>query len=1425
MREIKAVKLGYFSPDEVKRFSVAEIIYPDLFYSNKTARTQGLSDVRLGTIDQNSICGTCEQTFDFCPGHFGYVQLSCPCFNWLVLKRIKTVLECICYKCYRFRLADDDPKCKRLARVKDKLDTAWRDAKAKKKCDRCNAPVFTVRISKKPPIGLIGEYKTDKNEKKIAPEFLTPEDVFHAFERVDDETHRLLGLDPATSRVENLILTCLPIPPMAVRPSISIGGNGKGEDDLTAVYGSIIRFNEMVKNAPNIRALAKAKEDLRNHVRAVITNEVSGLPPICQKTNRPTKSLRARLIGKEGRIRGNLQGKRGDFSARSVIGGDPSLSCGEFGVPLSIAKVLVGFETVNELNRSQLQALVDRGPVYPGAKYVQPIAEDYRFVDLKFAKIKPILQIGDKVERHLVDGDLLLVNRQPTLHKMSAMAHRVKVTPNKNFTMNVCVTSSYNADFDGDEMNTFLSLTVQSRAELATLSTVAANLVSPQSNKPVNGLVQDALATIRFFTMRDTFVDRSTMMDLLMFMGTRPVDLPTPAILRPIPLWTGKQVISLCIPTGIDLVSHSSTHPDSETGDLMTPSDGRVVIDDGDLLSGILCKKTAGISANGIIHIIWNDRGPEAALNFMDDSSRMLNQWMLHRGFSVGVGDGLIGGDALETIRLGIEEKIAQVDDLLEDKRQGRIVAQGALTLDETAEFRIQNLLSSARDDSGRIVRANVKAFNNLKHMADAGSKGTILNISQIAGCLGQQIAEGKRMPYGFKNRTLPHFQEYDDRALSRGFVKSSFIKGLHPHELFFHAVGGREGLIDTAVKTAETGYFQRRMVKNMEDLVVAYDGSVRNEMGQVLQFRYGDDGMDGTAIEQQRFPTMWLADETFRKRFYAFEEEFKQLTEDRNFLRSTLSFEDEKIFLPLNVTRYLKSAQRVIDTDPNADPLSHQEVFYRVQQLRESLKLDHFDRDRYPCSGLFHIFISSTLASNEVINRWKLNRAGLTWILERIRDKYYKGKVPAGEAVGVIAAQSVGEPATQMTLNTFHSSGSGNKTVTSGMFRLKELINASKNIKTPWMSIYLREDIKTDRKVASRTRAKIEQCFLEDLLLDVGHKGIRVVKEADTMMDAQWLNVLQLLPKTWRPPAHLLEEPIIRIELDRNKLYHSYLGIDDVVVSIRKVLGGDVYIQYSPDTCPILVIHIRFFKEVGLGNEQTKNPVTSCQEFAEMLREKLPKVTLVAGRPGIHKAFIVKKMTSHIGPIGDIVSSHEYVIETEGSNLRDVMDIEEIDPNRISSNDPNEAYRIYGVEAARQVTKREIREVITEGSSYINDRHLSLLVDTMFHRGRIMGFTRHGGTKNEAGFFKRSSFEQTVDVLVDAALNNDLEPLKGVSARVMTGKLMKMGSSVVDVIPDKVMEEEILETRRSYMPAFSYSGAGKSPYAHLKSEMVPMVC
>ena len=852
-KKIKAVSFGLLSPDVIRKMSVGSIITPDTYEEDGTPIDTGPMSLRLGTIDPTQRCKTCGNRVGQCPGHFGHIELAKPVIHVGFVKIIYQLLQATCQKCGRLLLPQKEiDKIKRIMREKPRLwaiikqrviSKIMKKAMKTMECPHCGEHQNKVRLER--PTTFYEKVKC--GERKITPDIIRAR-----LERIPDEDYEIMGFNPKVARPEWMVLTVLPVPPVTVRPSITLESGLRSEDDLTHKIVDIIRINERLKEQIDMGAPMAIIEELwdllQYHVTTYFDNEVSGIPPARHRSGRVLRTLAQRLKGKEGRFRSSLSGKRVDFSARTVISPDPNLSINEVGVPIEIAKILTIPEKVTPWNIDELRELVIRGPYeHPGANYI--IRPDGRRIDLRYVKdrkaVADALAPGYIVERHIRDGDIALFNRQPSLHRMSIMAHKVKVLPYKTFRLNLCVCPPYNADFDGDEMNLHIPQSEEARAEALTLMLVEQQILSPRYGGPIIGGTQDYILGAYLLSQKNTLLTEDQVQRLL-FIANR-VEVPKPAILKPRKLWTGKQVISALLPKGLNYtLKASACRKCKECKKLDCPYDAYVVVADGELVSGVIDKKSIGAGEpESLLHRIVKDFGIQTGSWFLDHAFKVFLNYAFMHGFSMNLDDEDLPEEALKEIQKRLKEAEAKVDELIERYKRGELEQLPGKTLEETLESMIHEVLSNARDEVGKIATQYLKPTSQALMMARSGSRGSILNLTQMAAAVGQQTVRGERILRGYFERSLPHFKRGDLGAASRGFVYSSFKRGLSPLEFFFHAMGGREGLVDTAVRTSQSGYMQRRLINALQDLHVEYDGTVRTADNRIVQLKYGEDGVD----------------------------------------------------------------------------------------------------------------------------------------------------------------------------------------------------------------------------------------------------------------------------------------------------------------------------------------------------------------------------------------------------------------------------------------------------------------------------------------------------------------------------------------------------------------------------------------------------
>ncbi len=842
-KKIESVEFGLMSPQEYREMSVTKIITADTYDDDGFPIDMGLMDPRLGVIDPGLQCKTCGKRSGQCEGHFGHIELAAPVVHPGFSKLIRRLLRGTCHECARLLLTPTQKdkyknKLETARALEEDLDkitkAAIREARKNSVCPHCDAEQKDVKHDKPTT------YYEDSQK-------LMPSDIRDRFERIPNEDLEPLGIHPERARPEWMILTVLPVPPVTARPSITLDSGQRSEDDLTHKLVDIIRINQRFMENREAGSPQLIIEDLwellQYHVTTFVDNEISGTPPAHHRSGRPLKTLSQRLKGKEGRFRGSLSGKRVNYSSRTVISPDPTLSVNEIGVPESIAKEMTQKIRVTRNNIDEIVEYVRRGPEeHPGANYVK--RADGRRLKVKEMNSEELAErileenddgepqgLGWTVERHLTDGDVVLFNRQPSLHRMSMMAHEVVVMPYKTFRLNTTVCPPYNADFDGDEMNMHVVQSEEALAEADVLMKVQEHILSPRFGGPIIGAIQDHISGTYLLTHDDNHFDEATVLDLLR--QTSINDLPEPAGEEDgDPYWTGGEVFSVLLPDGLDLAFESSS------GD-------EVVIEDGNLAEGTIDEMAVGSFVGEIVETMAKVYGEDRARQFIDDVAGLAVRSIMHFGFSFGISDEDLPEEARDEIDIAIEESEQEVERLIETYDRGELESLPGRTLEETVEMKIMQALGKARDEAGEIAEQYLDEDNPGVVMADSGARGSMLNLTQMAGCVGQQAVRGERINRGYENRTLSHFKEDDLSADARGFVRHSYKEGLDPKEFFFHAMGGREGLVDTAVRTSKSGYLQRRLINALQELEAQYDGTVRNSEDDIVQFEYGEDGVD----------------------------------------------------------------------------------------------------------------------------------------------------------------------------------------------------------------------------------------------------------------------------------------------------------------------------------------------------------------------------------------------------------------------------------------------------------------------------------------------------------------------------------------------------------------------------------------------------
>ncbi len=859
-KRINSIKFSLLSPEEIRKMSAVKVITADTYDDDGFPIDKGLMDLHMGVIEPGLRCKTCGGKVDECPGHFGHIELAMPVVHVGFIKNIKNYLDATCSECGRIKLKEEEieiykqkiEEAKEMGASPMQLFVIYKkiidEAASRPICPHCGAEQKKIALDKP---------TTFREEGRK----LTPKEVRERLERIPDEDLPLIGLNPETARPEWMILTVLPVPPVNMRPTITLETGERSEDDLTHKLVDIIRINQRLRENRDSGAPQLIIEDLwellQYHVTTYFDNQTAGIPPARHRSGRPLKTIVQRLKGKEGRFRSNLSGKRVNFSSRTVISPEPFLSINEVGVPEKAARELTVPIAVIEQNIEKMREIVMRGPspepvdgkYVPGANYV--IRSDGRRIKITETNAETVakkLEPGWIVERHMTNGDIVLFNRQPSLHRMSMMGHLVKVMPYRTFRFNLAVCPPYNADFDGDEMNLHVIQGEEARAEAKILMLVQEHILSPRFGGPIIGGIHDHITAMFLLTHNNPKFTKEEVIHLLSYLDYDA--LPEPHIEKGKEYYYGKDLFSLILPKGLNMEFKSKICDSSVCGGKCVfdkcPIDAYVVIRDGKLVAGTIDENAIGSFKGKLLDRIAK-MGSNVVREFIDNLTRLAVGVISYVGFTTGIDDEDIPEDAKLQIMSVIEEAENKVEKLIYSYRKGQLQPAPGRSVEETLEMEIMSVLAKARDEAGKISARHLGLENPSVIMARSGARASMLNLSQMAGSIGQQSVRGQRLHRGYQDRTLPHFKRGDLGAKARGFVESSYKKGLNPTEYFFHSMGGREGLVDTAVRTSRSGYMQRRLINALEDLKVREDRVVVDTGGNIIQFKYGEDGIDPT--------------------------------------------------------------------------------------------------------------------------------------------------------------------------------------------------------------------------------------------------------------------------------------------------------------------------------------------------------------------------------------------------------------------------------------------------------------------------------------------------------------------------------------------------------------------------------------------------
>ena len=759
--------------------------------------------------------------------------------------------------------------------------------------------------------------------------------------------------------------------------------------------------------------------------------------------------------------------------------------------------------------------------------------------------------------------------------------------------------------------------------------------------------------------------------------------------------------------------------------------------------------------------------------------------------------------------------KKRKVKDIIDQTHLGIFENNTGKTNKTEFETKVNAILNDAQSEAGKIGTKSLDKDNRFVIMVKAGSKGKQLNIAQMISCLGQQNVDGKRIPYGYDDRTLPHFTKYNDTPQARGFVESSFIQGLTPEEMFFHAMGGRTGLIDTAVKTSTTGYIQRRLIKGMEDLKVNYDMTVRNNKHKIIQFSYGGDNIDTTKIEGQninlvemslediytmfQMPEEKVINEVFTPRMVSSMKRDKEDVKSR--IKNLIDFmvearekivenvfnkeKNNKVYTPVKFSRIINNIKnQMYITKESLVDLTMLEYFKMIDSTFNDLEFTYIQPTK-----LFKILYYYYLNPLSILVLNRFNRQSVRLLLDTITLQYKRSVVHPGEMVGMIAAQSIGEPTTQMTLNTFHFAGVASKSnVTRGVPRIDEILTLSSNPKNPSITVSLKKEDRESTEKAQELMYMLEHATLRDIVRNVSicfDPSDYATNIPDDKLLLEQYHLFQTMVEDCNGASEGQDNDkskwIIRFEMDRENMLDKNITMDDIHYCITNSYADKISCIYSDFNSDKLIFRVR----VNAFSKSRKKQSLDETDHIYMLKniqETLLDNVILRGVKNILKVNL-RKVQNHLTLEDDkYVVKENWVLDTVGSNFSSVLSLENIDTNNTTSNDIQEVYKVLGIEAARQTIYNELVEVIEFDGTYINSHHLDLLCDRMCATIKLVSIFRHGINNDDIGPLAQASFEETPEMFLRAAKHAELDNMNGVSANVMCGQHGNFGTSSFQV-------------------------------------------
>jgi len=1437
--EYDTIEFYILGSEDILRQSYIHVTRKNLFRDGRP-EVDGPYDLHMGTMDKFIKCLTCGNEKEFCPGHDGHVSLNYPVQSPLFREEITKHLRIFCHACGKIitnKRANVSVSRKNLLVEYGKLARSSSDKNPK--CCCCGAVQPHIEKDRIKPMLI---WKTWYNANiETRRDQISNTEIAQIFDRISESDLRIVG-KTMRSHPRKIILNNFKVPANPIRPDTKRGGDTAKAtaSDTTTLIKVMIEINnnltKTISDTSTAESGSGSEPELIN--MDIFFNELirgtsaTGTLKAITNTNKPADSISNRIPKKPGVIRRNLLGKRLWYMARAVITGNKNIRVDEVGVPLPIAKNIEITEIVQEYNRDRLLKYFVNRSRYPGCvKIKKSMNRGSRTFKVEHMPENARLEIGDTIYRHLVTGDWVCFNRQPSLLFCSIAAHKVIVmTEGSTLQLNSAVCNLYNADFDGDEMNLIIPTTAAVKSEIEYVSNVYQWFIGYKSGAPRMGAFMDTLIGSSELTQNSVQMDRYHAMDI---MAQVPEDLfdtnfPVESTKK---MYSGREIISMIIPEEVNYTGTASfynkewaKYPNLK----YCPDEFNVVINRGNLETGVLDKATVGQqAAGGLFHIIHNQYGPKKVLDVIYGFQQITNRFFYYHGLTVSLQDIIVAPEIHEKINRQVAKILAEANALTDRLYSGKLVAPVGMTLREYYQRQMKEKLEHG-DEFIEPLLTSINPHNNgLYKLIMSGSKGKKDNLISIIAAIGQFDINGHRLIDQYSNgRSNIYFQRFDTSPEAGGYITTSYTQGIQQTSYIPAAQEARNGLITIALATAISGEQERKFIKSLESIIVNYGyNSVRNN--KIIQTLYGETAYDPRRMEEVQFPTISISDGDFRK--YKCElknidvkfrntkikqwldDEFERLQADRQEYRDIefilsrqnphylftnkkyISVNVEKILI--NISNKYKTIARINKLKPKFDPkYALEKIGALCETLGYRLLNDIQERlgTRIPAHmtmsiKIFTILVRSILCTSQLL-KYSIWKEPLDEIIDQIKHNYSASLIQPGTAIGVIAAQSVSEPLTQFVLDTKHRSGAKGKQ-RNIVDAIKEIVSAkpTAKMKNPIMILQVRSEYQKDQQKIQEIANHVEMMpfsrfiMSEYVFFEEYGKPVHpnFLDERDKILNFEKYNFGIVKPTN-------LTRWVILFRLDQEEMILKGMKIETIVHKIQdteKFKG--LYLVYSTQNAKDLFIRCYLCNTMFKSKQVDFNK----EKVIELLKEL--RSTTIRGIDGIHTAEVVQMAKSYIDKDGSIKNHQIHVIVTEGTNLSACLENPYLDIYNLHTNSIQEIEEIYGIDAARQKILTELKDISKKAAV---DAHYSIIADEMCSIGKVTPLEHTGLAQREPdSILLRTAFHGPIGVLTKSAINNKIEKSTSVSSKLMLGTWPKIGTHYSTIIFD----ENFVETNQ----------------------------